>query len=77
MKIYNILQVDFSHSIIEPLPCPIERLGNNIRYHILIKIKPEDLKLSLVKLQKIQDQKETLLNKSVKLLIDIDSISVL
>ena len=76
-KIYNILKSDFCDSIIGPLPCPIERLSNKVRYHILIKIKPENLKFILGRLKKIQDKKETLLNKNVKLLIDIDSISVL
>ena len=76
-KIYKLLQVHFSKSIIGPLPCPIERLANKSRYHILLKIKPEKLKSSLIKIKKIQDRKEQLLNKKVSLLIDIDSISVL
>ena len=76
-KIYNLLKIDFSESIIGPLPCPIERLANRSRYHILLKIKPQKLKSSLKKIKTIQDNKETLIRKSVKLLIDVDSISVL
>ena len=76
-KIYNLLKIDFSENIIGPLPCPIERLSNRSRYHILLKIKPEKLKSSLKKIRIIQDNKESLLSKNVKLLIDVDSISVL
>ena len=76
-KIYKLLKTDFSDSIIGPLPCPIERLYNKSRYHILLKIKPKKLKSSLVKIKKIQDKKSQLIHKKVSLLIDIDSISVL
>ena len=76
-KIYKLLKTDFSDSIIGPLPCPIERLYNKSRYHILLKIKPKKLKSSLVKIKKIQDRKSQLINNKVSLLIDIDSISVL
>ena len=76
-KIYKLLKIDFAHFIIGPLPCPIERLSNKSRYHILLKIKPEKLKSSLVKIKNIQDRKSQLINNKVSLLIDIDSISVL
>ena len=76
-KIYNLLKIDFSENIIGPLPCPIERLANRSRYHILLKIKPNKLKSSLKKIKAIQDNKESLISKNVKLLIDVDSISVL
>ena len=76
-KVYKILNAKFSDSIIGPLPCPIERLANQERFHIILKIKPEKLKSSLVEIKKIQDKKNSLISTNVKLLIDVDSISVL
>ena len=76
-KIYEILKSKFTNSIIGPLPCPIEKLASNNRYHILIKIDSKTISQSLKVMQHIQDNKEQFLDKNVKLLIDIDSISVL
>ena len=76
-KIYEILKSKFTNSIIGPLPCPIEKLASNNRYHILIKIDSQTISQSLKVMQHIQDNKEQFLDKNVKLLIDIDSISVL
>lgn len=76
-KVYKILNAKFSNSIIGPLPCPIERLANQERFHIILKIKPEKLKRSLIEIKKIQDKKNSLISTNVKLLIDVDSISVL
>ena len=76
-KIYEILKSKFPNSIIGPLPCPIEKLASNNRYHILIKIDSKAISQSLKVMQHIQDNKEQFLDKNVKLLIDIDSISVL
>ncbi len=76
-KIYEILKSKFPNSIIGPLPCPIEKLASNNRYHILIKIDSKTISQSLKVMQHIQDNKEQFLDKNVKLLIDIDSISVL
>ena len=76
-KIYEILKSKFPNSIIGPLPCPIEKLASNNRYHILIKIDSKKISQSLKVMQHIQDNKEQFLDKNVKLLIDIDSISVL
>ena len=76
-KIYEILKSKFPNSIIGPLPCPIEKLASNNRYHILIKIDSKKISQSLKVMQQIQDNKEQFLDKNVKLLIDIDSISVL
>jgi len=76
-KIYEILKSKFPNSIIGPLPCPIEKLASNNRYHILIKIDSKTISQSLNVMQHIQDNKEQFLDKNVKLLIDIDSISVL
>ena len=76
-KIYEILKSKFPNSIIGPLPCPIEKLASNNRYHILIKIDSKTISQSLKVMQYIQDNKEQFLDKNVKLLIDIDSISVL
>ena len=76
-KIYEILKSKFPNSIIGPLPCPIEKLASNNRYHILIKIDSKTISQSLKVMQHIQDNKEHFLDKNVKLLIDIDSISVL
>ena len=76
-KIYEILKSKFPNSIIGPLPCPIEKLASNNRYHILIKIDSKKISESLKVMQHIQDNKEQFLDKNVKLLIDIDSISVL
>ena len=76
-KIYEILKSKFPNSIIGPLPCPIEKLASNNRYHILIKIDSKTISQSLKVMHHIQDNKEQFLDKNVKLLIDIDSISVL
>ena len=76
-RIYEILKSKFPNSIIGPLPCPIEKLASNNRYHILIKIDSKTMSQSLKVIQHIQDNKEHFLDKNVKLLIDIDSISVL
>ena len=76
-KIYEILKSKFTNSIIGPLPCPIEKLASNNRYHILIKIDSKTISESLKVMQHIQDNKKQFLDKNVKLLIDIDSISVL
>ena len=76
-KIYEILKSKFPNSIIGPLPCPIEKLASNNRYHLLIKVDSKTMSQSLKAVQHIQDNKEHFLDKNVKLLIDIDSISVL
>ena len=76
-NIYKILKNQFKDSIIGPLPCPIEKLASNNRYHILLKVDAKEMSYSIKTMQYIQDNKEQLVNKNVKLLIDIDSISVL
>tara|TARA_B100001287_G_C22498034_1_gene442197 strand:- start:118 stop:783 length:666 start_codon:yes stop_codon:yes gene_type:complete len=76
-KIYHLLKVRFEDSIIGPLPCPIEKLATNNRYHILLKIDINQISDVLKTMHYIQDNKKQLIDKNVKLLIDIDSISVL
>ena len=76
-KIYNLLKLDLRDFLIGPLPCPIEKLANQVRYHILIKTPHNKLKLVLKRVRDIQNKKEHLIDKNVKLLIDIDANSVL
>ena len=76
-KIYHLLKVRFEDYIIGPLPCPIEKLARNNRYHILLKIDINQISDVLTTMHYIQDNKKQLIDKNVKLLIDIDSISVL
>ena len=67
----------FSHFLIGPLLCPIEKLSNKFRYHILIKAPHSQLKAISQKIKDIQIQKESLLSRQVRMLIDIDPNSVL
>ena len=76
-KIFNILDSSFSHILIGPLLCPIEKLSNKFRYHILIKTPHSKLKAVSQKIKDIQIQKESLLSRQVRMLIDIDPNSVL
>ena len=76
-NIYNILKSDLEQFIIGPLPCPIEKLSNQTRYHILIKTPHKKLKFVLNKIKRMQDKKDELIHKNVKLLIDVDSNSIL
>ena len=77
----NIIFKLFNHQmqkfIIGPHPCPIEKLSNYKRYHILIKAPKPEFKLFINKIRDIQNKKEQLINKSVKMLVDIDANSVL
>ena len=76
-KIFNLLSKLFSPFLLGPLPCPIEKLSNKFRYHIIIKAPTNELNKILDKLNHIQKQKELLISNKVHMLIDIDSNSVL
>ena len=75
--IVKLFDNQFQKFIIGPHPCPIEKLSNQVRYHILIKAPKAKFKLILNKIKSIQNKKEQLINKSVKMLVDIDANSVL
>ena len=76
-KVFQLFNSNFKDFIIGPLPCPIEKLANQVRYHILIKVPNSKLKLVLNQLKNIQNKKEHLIDKSVKMLVDVDVNSVL
>ena len=76
-KIFDILKVQFHKFIIGPLPCPIEKLSHKSRYHIIFKIPHSKLKWALKKINDVQDKKQSLISKNVKMLIDVDAHSVL
>ena len=42
-KIFNLLSKLFSPFLLGPLPCPIEKLSNKFRYHIIIKAPTNEL----------------------------------
>ena len=77
MIIYNLLCKSFSSSLIGPLPCPIEKLSNKFRYHIIIKAPHLKFRTILKEINNIQNQKEVLISNQVTMLIDIDANSVL
>jgi len=76
-KVFQLFNSKLKDFIIGPLPCPIEKLANQVRYHILIKVPNSKLKLVLNQLKNIQNKKEHLIDKSVKMLVDVDANSVL
>ena len=77
MVIYDLLCKSFSSSLIGPLPCPIEKLSNKFRYHIIIKASHSKFGIILKEINNIQNQKEVLISNQVTMLIDIDANSVL
>jgi len=77
-KIYNIIKSELKHNLLGPFPCPIEKLSNYYRYHILIKIPLSAMNISINKLHKIFENKIIKNSKKyIKILIDVDSNSVL
>ena len=49
-KIYNIIKSELNQNLLGPFPCPIEKLSNFYRYHILIKISLSEMNISINKL---------------------------
>ena len=77
-KIYNIVKSELAHNILGPFPCPIEKLSNYYRYHIIIKVPLSKMNYSINKLHKIFENKIIKNSKKyLKILIDVDSHSVL
>ena len=76
-KIFRLLQKKFNNIMIGPLPCPIIRLSNNYRYHIILKAPHSQFKVVLKSIKNLKIQKKSLVYKGISLLIDIDSDSVL
>ena len=74
---YNLLSKSFDSFLIGPLPCPIEKLSNKFRYHIIIKAPHSKFRKILKEINHIQNQKELLISKKINMLIDIDANSVL
>ena len=77
IKFYNLLKNECQNFIIGPLPCPIEKMFNYSRYHIIIKIPHDKLKSILKKIHSIVKSKNIMTSKNIKILIDMDSNSVL
>ena len=77
-KVYNIIKSEFQHNLLGPFACPIEKLSNYYRYHIIIKVSLSEMKNAINKLHKIFENKVIKNSKKyVKILIDVDSNSVL
>ena len=77
IKFFNLLKNDCKNFIIGPLPCPIEKLFNYSRYHIIIKIPHDKLKFIINKIHIMIKNKNITSSKNIKILIDMDSNSVL
>ena len=77
IKIFNLLNKQLNQFLIGPLPCPIEKLSNKSRYHIIIKAPHSKFQCILKKINDVQNKKESLISKQVNMLIDIDANSVL
>ena len=77
IKFFNFLKNDCKDFIIGPLPCPIEKMFNYSRYHIIIKIPHNKLKFILNKIHVLIKNKNFIISKNIKILIDMDSNSVL
>ena len=77
LKIFNLLKKDCKDFITGPLPCPIEKMFNSCRYHIILKVPHNKLKFILKKLHIIMKNKNLIISKNIKILIDVDSNSVL
>ena len=77
MVIYDLLYKSFGSGLIGPLPCPIEKLSNKFRYHIIIKAPHSKFRRVLKEINNIQNQKEVLISNQVTMLIDIDANTVL
>jgi len=76
-KIFRLLKIKFNNIIIGPLPCPIIKLSNNYRYHIILKVPHSQIRVVLKSIKNLKIQKKSLVYKGISLLIDIDSESVL
>ena len=76
-KFFNLLKNDFKNFIIGPLACPIEKMFNYSRYHIIIKIPVNKLKYVINKMHTITKNKNIITSKNIKILIDMDSNSTL
>ena len=77
LKMFNLLKKDCKDFMIGPLPCPIEKMFNSCRYHIILKVPHSKLKFILKKLHIIMKNKNLIISKNIKILIDMDSNSVL
>ncbi len=77
-KIYNIIKLELKQNLLGPFPCPIEKLSNYYRYHIIIKVPLTAMNSSINQLHKIFNNKIIQNSKKyIKILIDVDSNSVL
>ena len=77
IKIFNLLNKQLNQFLIGPLPCPIEKLSNKSRFHIIIKAPHSKFQFILKKINDVQNKKESLISKQVNMIIDIDANSVL
>ena len=77
MKFFNLLKKDCKNFIIGPFPCPIEKMFNYSRYHIIIKIPNNKLRFIINRVHDIMKNKNIFISKNLKILIDMDSNSVL
>ena len=77
IKIFNLLKNDFKGFIMDPFPCPIEKTFNYVRYQIIIKIPHQKLKFAIDKLHSLTKNKLFFDSKNIKILIDMDSDSIL
>ncbi len=76
-KFFNLLKNKCHDFIIGPLPCPIEKMFNYSRYHIILKIPPQQLKSTITNVHSIMKNKIFSTSSNLKILIDMDSHSVL
>ena len=77
IKFFNLLKNECHDFMIGPLPCPIEKMFNYSRYHIIIKIPHKKLKSTIKRVHSIMKNKKSTISNNLKILIDMDSNSVL
>lgn len=85
-KVYNILEdkvkeiygIDFKNNISGPYPAPLERIKNNFRWQILLKITNEDMDSLKTVIKRVCITNENKLNlDDIKINIDINPSSLL
>ena len=76
--IYNVYGEDYRNYIIGPNPAPIEKIKDNFRYQIILKISEEYIDIFKTIVKRVCIYNENKLNmKDIKISIDVNPVNIL
>ena len=77
-EVYNLYKNDYKNHIIGPNPAPIEKIKDNYRYQILLKISDESMDAFKNLIKRVCIYNEYKLNiKDIKISVDINPVNIL